>query len=166
MAVRLVVDDYAYPVGLEPPYVARPEGGFKPAVLNAAARGLSELRSRIVQTPGTPLGVSSGGGAGKGTGKRKGGGKMGGKGGGASGTNNLYHTPVLHVDEFGLTSDKYLPLNGSVGSLPLKLSFAPMAPARHRLMGHFSHALESQKELGFAETDIDDVRRLISDTSV
>jgi hypothetical protein len=33
-------------------------------------------------------------------------------------------------------------------------------------MAHFGSALESQKDLGFADTDIDDVRRLISDTSV
>mmetsp|Transcript_46588 Transcript_46588/g.105275 ORF Transcript_46588/g.105275 Transcript_46588/m.105275 type:complete len:389 (-) Transcript_46588:521-1687(-) len=78
----------------------------------------------------------------------------------------LFHKPLLHVDELGLTSDKYLGLNESTGSLPLKLSFSPMAPARHRLMSHFQQALESQKDLGFADSDIDDVRRLISDTSV
>jgi len=84
----------------------------------------------------------------------------------ASSSFQLMHAPVLHVDEIGLTSDKYLPLNDTVGALPLKLSFSPMAPARQRLMTHFQGALESQKELGFADSDIDDVRRLISDTSV
>jgi hypothetical protein len=75
---------------------------------------------------------------------------------------DLYHVPVLHVDEIGLTSDKYLPLNATVGSLPLKLTFSPMAPGRLRLMGHFAQSLESQKELGFSDSDIDDVRRLVS----
>jgi hypothetical protein len=73
----------------------------------------------------------------------------------------LFHKPVLHVDEIGLTSDKYLPLNDTVGSLPLKLTFSPMAPGRLRLMSHFAQSLESQKELGFSDSDIDDVRRLV-----
>ena len=44
------------------------------------------------------------------------------------------------TNQMGLTSDKYLPLNASVGSLPLQLSFSPMAPSRFRLMSHFQHA--------------------------
>ena len=34
----------------------------------------------------------------------------------------MYYLPVLHVDELGLTSDKYLELNDTVASLPLQLS--------------------------------------------
>ena len=43
---------------------------------------------------------------------------------------------------------------------------SPMSPARHRMMNHFQAALEGQKEFGFADSDIDDVRRLVSDTSI
>ena len=46
------------------------------------------------------------------------------------------------------------------------MSFEPMAPARLRLIQHLEEALRSQSDLGFAESDIDDVRRLISDTNV
>jgi hypothetical protein len=136
VAVRLVIDTDDYPVGL---------GGEHSKALTskgfqAAAPALQSLSKRVIRLASSES--SGGGGAG------------------------LYHKPVLHVDELGLTSDKYLELNDTVGSLPLKLSYSPMAASRHRLMTHFESALSSQKELGFADSDIDDVRRLISDTSV
>ena len=127
VAVRLVVDDEAYPVEL-------PD---EASSMQHAVNALRELSTRVVRLRaerGRPAG--------------------------------LYHVPVLHVDEIGLTSDKYLELNDTVASLPLQLSFSPMSPARHRMMAHFQQALEGQKEFGFADSDIDDVRRLISDTSI
>ena len=90
--------------------------------------------------------------------------------------------PALHVDEMGLTSEKYIPINETITTLPLRLSFdrsdmeddqvrrtataGGMSPARWRLMTHLSRAIESQKELGFEQSDIDDLRRLIADTNV
>ncbi|RHY42410.1 hypothetical protein DYB38_002056 [Aphanomyces astaci] len=40
------------------------------------------------------------------------------------------YMPVLYVDEMGMTSEKLIPLNRSVSTLPLKLSFEPMSYAR------------------------------------
>lgn len=37
------------------------------------------------------------------------------------------YKPVVHADEIGLTSDKYLPLNASSDALPLSLSFGAMS---------------------------------------
>lgn len=90
-------------------------------------------------------------------------------------------TPSIHVDEIGLTSEKYIPMNETVTSLPLRISFdrsdiehafstasataGSISPARWRLLSHLSQAIESQKALGFDESDIDDVRRLIADTN-
>ncbi len=37
------------------------------------------------------------------------------------------YRPPVHVDEIGLTTDKYVPLNASVHSLALSLSFGPMS---------------------------------------
>lgn len=92
------------------------------------------------------------------------------------------YTPAIHVDEIGLTSEKYIPINGTVTSLPLRISFdrsdmehknaamtgtaGGISPARWRLLSHLSQALESQKAMGFDESDIDDLRRLIADTNV
>lgn len=97
---------------------------------------------------------------------------------------SIAHIPALHVDEIGLTSEKYIPLNHTIASLPLRISFdrsdvaseenihrstataGGISPARWRLLSHLSQAIESQKELGFDQTDIDDLRRLIADTNV
>ncbi|GKY94599.1 hypothetical protein MPSEU_000425400 [Mayamaea pseudoterrestris] len=91
-------------------------------------------------------------------------------------------TPAIYVDEIGMTSEKYIPINETVTSLPLRISFdrsdiervlntesataGGISPARWRLLSHLSQAIESQKALGFDESDIDDVRRLIADTNV
>jgi len=90
--------------------------------------------------------------------------------------------PGVHVDEIGLTSEKYIPVNDTLRSLPLRISFdrndvkstkarhtataGGMSPARWRLLSHLSEALEAQKALGFEQSDIDDVRRLVADTNV
>ena len=90
--------------------------------------------------------------------------------------------PALHVDEMGMTSDKYIPVNNTVTSLPLRISFdrndmehkriattataGGISPARWRLLSHLSKALETQKELGFDDSDIDEIKRLIADTNI
>jgi len=97
------------------------------------------------------------------------------------------YLPAVHVDEIGLTSDKYIPLNETVHALPLRIGFhsgmmssaasnedgdeqadegAGLTPARYRLLNHLSSALESQAEMGFEQSDIDDLRRLIAETNV
>jgi hypothetical protein len=76
------------------------------------------------------------------------------------------YKPPLHADEIGLTSDKYIALNATVAWLPLKLSYAPMSLQRWLLMQTMEHSLQAQSGVGFSDKDIDDVRRLISDTSV
>ena len=95
----------------------------------------------------------------------------------------IAHIPALYVDEIGLTSDKYIPMNETVTAVPLRISFdrsdtidptvrrttataGGMSPARWRLLSHLSESIESQKSLGFEQSDIDDVRRLIADTNV
>ena len=90
--------------------------------------------------------------------------------------------PQLHVDEIGLTSEKYIPINVTLTSLPLRITVdrsdmehherattateGGLGPARWRLLSHLSKSLESQKKLGFEQSDIDDLRRLIADTNV
>lgn len=91
------------------------------------------------------------------------------------------YLPAVHVDEIGLTSDKYIPLNETVSALPLRVGFHSgmdiaedgdvqhqqgLTPARYRLLNHLSSSLESQAELGFEQSDIDDLRRLIAETNV
>ena len=93
-------------------------------------------------------------------------------------SNGYAYLPSVHVDEIGLTSDKYIPLNETVTALPLRIGFHSglelegmqsqegITPARYRLLNHLSSALESQAEMGFEQSDIDDLRRLIAETNV
>lgn len=90
--------------------------------------------------------------------------------------------PALHVDEMGMTSEKYVPVNETITSLPLRISFdrsdlegrtttttasgGGMSPARWRLLSHMAEAIEKQKDIGFEQSDIDDIKRLIADTNV
>jgi len=88
------------------------------------------------------------------------------------------YLPGLYVDEMGLTSDKYIPLNRTVTALPLKFSFDSsgtdggddasegLSPGRWRLLKHLTKSLDGNKELGFEQSDIDDVKRLVADTNV
>jgi len=84
------------------------------------------------------------------------------------------YLPPLHVDEMGLTSEKYIPLNRTVEAVPLRITLdthgmggVPLSPQRWRLLSHLTETLKSQKETGlFEESDIDDVKSLIADTNV
>ena len=90
-------------------------------------------------------------------------GRGSGKGGRAG--QHLYYRPPFHADEIGLTSDKYVPLNGTVSDLPLRLSYSAMSLQRWLLMQHLEESLTMQKEvMQFSDKDMDDIRRLISDT--
>lgn len=101
------------------------------------------------------------------------------KGGGGLHSSGYAYLPSVHVDEIGLTSDKYIPLNNTVKALPLRIGFHSgmgkaegshsregITAARYRLLNHLSTALESQAEMGFEQSDIDDLRRLIAETNV
>jgi Cleft lip and palate transmembrane protein 1 (CLPTM1) len=81
-----------------------------------------------------------------------------------------------------LWNRQHIPVNETVTSLPLRISFdrndledhrrrttataGGMSPARWRLLSHLSQAIESQKQIGFEQSDIDDVKRLIADTNI
>ncbi|KAH9161313.1 hypothetical protein LEN26_001480 [Aphanomyces euteiches] len=75
------------------------------------------------------------------------------------------YLPVMYVDEMGLTSEKLINLNRSVTELPLKLSYEPMSYARWQMMMTFENALRQQKELGFGDDEIDNMRSMIADTN-
>jgi hypothetical protein len=80
---------------------------------------------------------------------------------------SAHYFPPMHADEIGLTSDKYVDLNTTIEALPLKVSYASMSMQRWLLMNHMESSLRQQQEtLGFTAKDMDDVRRLVSDTSL
>jgi hypothetical protein len=71
------------------------------------------------------------------------------------------YKPAVFVDEIGLTSDKYIPLNSSTSQVPLTLSFGPLSVRRWLLMGLLEESLQAQTKMGFTEKDLDDVRRSV-----
>lgn len=77
-----------------------------------------------------------------------------------------FYFPSMYVDETGLTSDKYIHLNETVEALPLQISIGPMSSQRWLLMAILEEALSTQKSLGFSDKDIDDIRRMITETSL
>ncbi len=77
----------------------------------------------------------------------------------------LQYLPVMYVDEMGLTSDKYVPLNRSITHLPLKISFEPISLAKWQFMLILEDAFTQQRALGIGEEDLDDIRNMITDTN-
>eukprot|EP00611_Tribonema_gayanum_P019977 TRINITY_DN3568_c0_g1_i2.p1 TRINITY_DN3568_c0_g1~~TRINITY_DN3568_c0_g1_i2.p1 ORF type:complete len:609 (-),score=126.44 TRINITY_DN3568_c0_g1_i2:291-2117(-) len=79
----------------------------------------------------------------------------------------LAYKPVVHVDETGLTTDMYMPINDTLSSLPLHLTVEPVGLPRWQLMQALQGALATQKEaFGFSDKDIDEMRRMIIDTNL
>lgn len=75
-------------------------------------------------------------------------------------TSNVWkYKPSVFVDEMGLTSDKYIPLNASITALPLKITFGPLSLQRWLLMAQMEESLQAQTDLGFTPQNLDDVRR-------
>ncbi|KAF1317570.1 Cleft lip and palate transmembrane family protein, partial [Globisporangium splendens] len=75
------------------------------------------------------------------------------------------YVPSMYLDDMGLTMDKLLPLNRSIHSLPLKISYEPMSYARWQLLLTMEMALKSQESLGFQASDIDSLRSMIAETN-
>lgn len=75
------------------------------------------------------------------------------------------YVPSMYLDDMGLTMDKLVPLNRSVRSLPLKISYEPMSYARWQLLLTMEMALQSQASLGFQTSDLDSMRSMIADTN-
>eukprot|EP00605_Chrysophyceae_sp_TOSAG23-4_P001551 GSChrysophyteH1.ASY1.ANO1.1700.1 assembled CDS len=77
------------------------------------------------------------------------------------------YNPSMCVDEIGLTSDKYIPLNKSLDVLPLRVTLSAMSLQQWSLMSQIEGSLRLQKDdWGFSDNELDDVRRLVTDTPV
>ena len=59
----------------------------------------------------------------------------------------LQYSPPIHVDEIGLTSDKYIPINNTIYTLSLKLSYTSMSLQRWLLMSQLESSLSDQKSM-------------------
>ncbi len=79
----------------------------------------------------------------------------------------LVYIPPIHVDEVGLTSDMYMPLNDSVNHLPLRISVGSTSMPRWQLLRKMDESMKHMEDtLGSQKRDTDEMRRLITDTKV
>ena len=94
---------------------------------------------------------------------------------------DFVYLPTIFFDELAITSDSYIPFflpskeedtsstseSTKPYTLPLSISLdINLQPSRERLINHLSRTLSQQANLGFTETDIDDLRLMITDTSL
>ena len=87
--------------------------------------------------------------------------------------NNLHrkyrYKPFISTNEIGLTSDKYIPLNSSLSGaiLPLTISFSEQSLQQWLFLSTIQSGMEVNKAaLGVSDQDLDEVRRMISETSL
>ncbi len=79
----------------------------------------------------------------------------------------FFYAPPIHVDEIGLTSDMYMPLNDSVHHLPLHISVGSTSMPRWQLLRRLDESMKHVEDtLGSQKKDTDEMRRLITDTKV
>ena len=78
------------------------------------------------------------------------------------------YKPHIHVDEIGITSDKFIALNstsGQQGGLPLMISYGKLSLHHWLFSSAIEDGMKVQKDsIGFGDKDLDDVRRLFTDT--
>jgi hypothetical protein len=80
----------------------------------------------------------------------------------------IAHVPAVFMNNLVQTSDGYTPLlPGGDAPLALELDVSlGTSPARYRLLKHLDGTLASQEAWGFDPQDVDDIRRLVTDTSI
>ncbi len=79
----------------------------------------------------------------------------------------LVYTPPIHMDETGLTSDMYMPINDSVHYLPLHISIGSTSMPHWQLLRRLDKSMTYLEDtLGSQKRDTDELRRLITDTKV
>jgi hypothetical protein len=75
------------------------------------------------------------------------------------------YVPPMYLDDMGQTLEKLVPLNRSVTTLPLRISYEPMSYARWQILLTMEMALRSQEQLGFQRQDLDTLRGMMADTN-
>ncbi len=79
----------------------------------------------------------------------------------------VVYTPYIHMDETGLTSDTYMPLNDSAHYLPLCISVGSTSMPRWQLLRKLDESVKHMEDAVWSQNrDTDEMRELITDTKV
>ena len=75
------------------------------------------------------------------------------------------YLPVVFTDQLGLTRDQLVQVNASLNApLDLTVSISPISVQRWMFNAHMERAFEAQKNLGFEDKDIDELRLAMVET--
>ena len=76
-----------------------------------------------------------------------------------------HYLPFTFVDSVGLTSDKYIPLNNTVTTLPLEITFEPSGVGRWQLGLQMEESFKIlHQSMGARDKESDEMRSLITET--
>lgn len=79
--------------------------------------------------------------------------------------NGYNYVPFTFVDSVGLTSDKYIPLNNTVTTLPLEITFEPSGVGRWQLGLQMEESFKIlHQSMGARDKESDEMRSLITET--
>lgn len=79
---------------------------------------------------------------------------------------NKEYLPVLYIDQLGVIYRYLKPVNKSSSEMQLKINYAPISLGKLRIWSSVHHSLNSMKDLGFTDKDLDDVRGIFTDTNL
>lgn len=76
-----------------------------------------------------------------------------------------HYFPVVYIDEMGFRLSDIMPVNESSTVLPLTIKYAPIALWKLRMWIGFAQSLQTLKQYGFTEKDMDEVKGILVDTN-
>ncbi|KAJ3188445.1 hypothetical protein HDU85_005596 [Gaertneriomyces sp. JEL0708] len=78
----------------------------------------------------------------------------------------MRYFPVFYVNDFWLLSENLHPINSTVKTLQLALSYTPIPWWKYQMYSQFDESFKMQQNvLGAAESDMDDVKRMFLETN-
>nr|CAG4714971.1 unnamed protein product [Naegleria fowleri] len=76
-----------------------------------------------------------------------------------------FYYPVLYFNEFWTIREHYVPLNGSLASIPLTIELSVTSAYKWQFFLQMEESLKMQKQLGSEEEEQDEIKRMLFETN-